>query len=195
MYWSRWQTVGLGGGLCTCLRVSACVCVSGFCFGLRDKGNIVFFSLIDAKGENFITALLHSRGTFRLTIDKTPYSLASKAPSPTVFPEQWLRSCFSVETVTGQIKWVVDGQVVEDKIFQEVNERVYDEMKEVKGKVQLGQAWWPGGGWSSSNNKVSALNIFSSALSLKEMQKMTSESIEDCGKEGDFFAWKTWSGP
>ena len=34
------------------------------------RGNIVFFSLIDAKGDNFISAILHSGRTFRLTIDK-----------------------------------------------------------------------------------------------------------------------------
>ena len=63
-------------------------------------------------------------------------------------------------------------------------------MDEVKGKVQLGQVWWPGYGWGNSNNKVFALNIFSSSLSLEEMGKMTSESIEDCGMEGDYFAWE-----
>ena len=153
------------------------------------KGHIQFFSVLDERGENFISALLHSDLTFRFNVNKTPY-FASGAESPTVFPEQWLRSCLSIDIVTGRLKWVVDGRVVEDKIFQGDKEKHYDGMKEVKGKILLGRTWWPGSGWGSSNNKVSALNIFSSALSLEQMQKMTSESLEDCGKKGDYFAWE-----
>ena len=102
------------------------------------KGHIQFFSLLDERGENFISALLHSDLTFRFNINKTPY-FASGAKSPTVFAQQWLRSCLSVEINTGRIKWVVDGQVLEDKIFQDVKEKGEDAMKEVKGKVLLGR--------------------------------------------------------
>ena len=153
------------------------------------KGNIAFFTLIDAEGENFISALLHSGLTFRFNVNKTQY-FASGAKSPIVFPEQWLRSCLSVETDTGRLKWVVDGQVVEDRIVQEIKEKGNNGMNEVKGKVQLGQVWWPGYGWGSSNNKIFALNIFSLPFSLEEMQNMTSETLEGCGKKGDFFAWE-----
>ena len=45
---------------------------------------------------------------------------------------------------------------------------------------------WPAYGLAEFSNKVAALNIFSSAFSIKEMVKM---KMGECGKEGDFFVW------
>ena len=39
------------------------------------------------------------------------------------------------------------------------------------------------------DNKVTGVNIFSSALSVRGMEKMTSEMSEGCGKDGDYLAW------
>ena len=119
----------------TSLPSSFTICSMAMVPKCEDKGNIAFFSLIDAKGENYISALLHSGRTFRLTIDKTPYNLASTSTSPTVFPEQWMRSCLAVETDTGRLKWVVDGRVVEDKIFMKVKNGHYTAQRAVVRSV------------------------------------------------------------
>ena len=84
------------------------------------QGNSQFFALLDEDGENFISAILHHSWTsYRLNVRGNPY-IPPGAPSSTVFPEQWLKSCLAVQTETGHLQWVVDGQVVEYGIFEEI---------------------------------------------------------------------------
>ena len=64
----------------TSLPSSFTICSMAMVPQCTDKGNIVFFTLIDTEGENFIYALLHKDRTFRLTVGKTPYKLASRTP-------------------------------------------------------------------------------------------------------------------
>ena len=149
---------------------------------------VQFFALLDDNGENFISAFLHgSRTSFRLNVRGNPY-IPLGVLSSTVFPEQHVRSCLAVQTNTGSLQWVVDGVVVEDRIFEEIKQSV-DIKSNLIGRILLGRSKWPSGSWAHVSNKVTALNIFSTALPLVEMQKMTSESSEECGKDGDFFAW------
>ena len=145
-----------------------------------------FFALLDENGDNFISALLHqSWAAFRLNVGGNPY-IPPGVINSTLFPEQWLRSCLAVQTDTGSLQWVVDGLVVEDTIFEEIHK---DMDKQANLRILLGRLKWPSGIWGQLSNKVTALNIFSSAIPLEEMQKMTSESSEDCAKAGDLIAW------
>ena len=66
----------------TSLPSSFTICSMAMVPKCETRGNIAFFSLIDAKAENFISALLHKDRTFRLTVGKTPYKVAAKTPSP-----------------------------------------------------------------------------------------------------------------
>ena len=147
-----------------------------------------FFALLDEDGKNFISALLHGSWTaFRLNVKGNPY-IPPGVINSTIFPEQWLRSCLAVQTETGSLQWVVDGLVIEDQIFEEIESSV-DQKSNLTGRILLGRLKWPSGIWELQSNKVTALNIFSTALPLEEMQKMTSESSEECGMDGNLFAW------
>ena len=157
----------------------------------KTKEGIQFFALLDGDGENVISAFLHGPSSFwtsfRLNVRGNPY-IPPGTVSSTVFPEQWVRSCLSVEMDTGRLQWVVDGQEVENRIFEEITESSDKEAQ--LGRILLGRSKWPTNNeWIHSNNKVANLNIFSLALSLEEMLTMTSQSSEECGKNGDFFAW------
>ena len=109
----------------------------------------------------------------------------------TVFPEQWLRCCLAVQTDSGLLQWVVDGHVIEDGIFEGIKDSAGKETN-LTGRILLGRTKWPSSGWAEFSNKVAALNIFSSAFSVKEMLEMT---MGECGKDGDYFAWgnMTWT--
>ena len=89
------------------------------------KEGIQFFALLDGDGENVISAFLHGPSSFwtsfRLNVRGNPY-IPPGTVSSTVFPEQWVRSCLSVEMDTGRLQWVVDGQEVENRIFEEFTE-------------------------------------------------------------------------
>ena len=66
---------------------------------------------------------------------------------------------------------------------------------DLSGRIVLG-AWYDNhtGMWTSwLSNRVTNLNVFSTVLSIEEMQKMTKD--ENCGSEGDYLAWRDmqWS--
>ena len=119
-----------------------------------------------------------------MNVRETP-SIPSGVLASTVFPEQWLRSCLAVQTDSGRLQWVVDGQVIEDGIFEGIKD-IAGKDANLTGRILLGRTKWPSYGWAEFSDKVAALNIFSSAFSIKEMVKM---KMGECGKEGDFFVW------
>ena len=81
---------------------------------------------------------------------------------PQVFPNQWVRSCLAIDTVSGMIQWVVDGKLIENNTIPALTAAVPINLngKIILGAMPSSKYWWV------FSNKVTNLNIFSSALSL-----------------------------
>ena len=122
-------------------------------------------------------------------------------PMPVIYvlPNQWILNCLSISFETRMIEWVLDGEVMVSTNMSE-NLRVPSEEAErnrpsnLSGKILLGVIETPSG-WVSPGNKVTNLNIFSSALPLETMIRITKPGGENCGKKGDFLQWENmkWS--
>ena len=103
---------------------------------------------------------------------------------PQVFPNQWVRSCLAIDTVSDMIQWVVDGKLIENNTIPELTDAVPINLngKIILGAVPMSKSWWV------FSNKLTNLNIFSGLLPLVSMQKRTKDD-QVCLEEGDYLAW------
>ena len=100
-----------------------------------------------------------------------------------LFPHTWSRICLSLDTVSGQVCLVLNGQVVEDREHQEAREE--DEWRPANLDIVLG--------YSAPNEytgMVSQVNMFSSPLSSARMVALTQAGGEECGAPGDYVSWE-----
>ena len=94
-----------------------------------------------------------------------------------VFSHKWIRGCVAFNRKISQIQWVVEGVLVQNKNFSK---------KESAGiPVNLTGNLLLGGG---EDNKVTNVNVFSTALSVAAMERNTAAGT--CSQEGDYLAWK-----
>ena len=98
----------------------------------------------------------------------------------------------AVNTASGLINWVVDGTLVMTTMSEEVK-RTKSRPRDLSKRLVLGTRSI-GGVWFAPSHKVTNVNIFSSALSIERMKRMTGG--ERCVEEGDYLAWADmeWSG-
>ena len=81
-----------------------------------------------------------------------------------------------------------NGAVIEDNATPALAELAHLKPTNLTGKLILGVGC-PPFGCTSGHNKVTQLNVFSSAISIERMVKMTTVGGEECGEEGDYLAW------
>ena len=127
----------------------------------------------DKKGKaGSIFQLSHSQGR-----------LASKMLPP-LFSYQWIRSCLAINSTSGHIDWVANGNLVLTGTFGRAKLP-----ESLAGKLILGvDAYKDSTQWYALSNKVANLNIFSTLMSRKVMESMTRGG--SCTQEGDYLAWK-----
>ena len=77
---------------------------------------------------------------------------------PPLFPNQWTRSCMAINTTSGLIHWVVEGNLVMSTTSQEVKNSK-NRPKDLSKKIVL-CARSNGGVWRAPSHKVTNLNIF-----------------------------------
>ena len=102
-----------------------------------------------------------------------------------VFPNQWLRSCLALNTVSGLVQWVARGELVDNQTLTGITNNVPTDLS---GKLILGSYYDTYfAKWYESSNKLTKLEIFSSALTVEKMMEYTKG--EGCGDDGDYLSW------
>ena len=99
------------------------------------------------------------------------------------FPLSWSRVCLSLDTVTGNVRLVVNGEVLKDMVHKEALKE--DEWRPAKLDMVLGYS-----PKSEFTGMISQLNMFSSPLSTARMVALTEAGGEECGAPGDYFSWE-----
>ena len=150
---------------------------------------LIFFSLLDKGGNNYLNAFLNG-GMESLVIISGRFSFKPKGKINRVFPEQWVSTCLAVNTGSGLLQWVVDTQLIANVTIEAIRQNALDHPVDLSGKLMLGARNTGPGGWSVHSNKVTLLNIFSYTMSIEEMQQMTVKGIERCSKHGDYLSWE-----
>ena len=144
-----------------------------------------FFHITDNNGGPFLrTSVRLGKFIGMLSFQTRAGVLTVKIPP--FFPNQWIRSCTAVNTTSGLIQWVVDGSLVLDKVFLEMKNPM-DGPGDLNRMLVLGAKLY-GGTWWATAQKVTNLDIFSSAFSIKKMKSMTKGA--SCAEEGDYLAWR-----
>ena len=146
-----------------------------------------FFTILDNNGTQLLTPLrsYSSINSIFIILFSQGSSEMEKGKIPPLFPNQWTRSCMAINTTTGSIHWVVEGALIMATISEEVKNSK-SRPKDLSKKLVLGARSY-GGVWAAPSSKVTNLNIFSSALSIKDMKRITGG--ESCLVEGDYLAW------
>ena len=81
---------------------------------------------------------------------------------------------------------VIDGKTIEDNTFKELRNSSAKAPADLTGKLLLGKVFQ--GFWYQCSQKVTIVNIWSSALGQTEMAEITT-SI-GCARKGDLLAWE-----
>ena len=158
------------------------------------NGNLLIFNLLGKDGQQLLPALIYGYDSMEgPTMVLYFYKNEASGTIPqTVFPHQWVKSCMSVDTGTGLIEWVLDGNLVANKVISEMINST-SVPKDLTGRLIFGAVEYSVGRWVVISNKVANVNVFSSALSVEEMQKRTQGG--ECAGKGDYLSWEDtqWS--
>ena len=139
---------------------------------------LMFFNLLGSTGNRLLPAVMFDRSFYTTRV--------AGGQIPTVFPNQWVRSCMAIDTYSGMIQWVVDGNLVENFVIELLKDSKTN--INLKGKIILGAIETSSGFWRVYSNKLTNLNIFSGLLPVPDMQQRT-KGDDICLKEGDYLAW------
>ena len=159
---------------------------------MSENGDIVFFTLLGNDGNQVLSTLFYNgdaRKNFQSnSVPLVIFSESRLETAPTdlglLFPQRWVRSCLALSTESGLLQWVAEGQVLVNKTVEALTEdSVLPQGMAARlllGPLQFGNKWY------ISSGKISNLNVFSSALSIKAMKEITSDVF---GRQGDYLAW------
>ena len=104
------------------------------------------------------------------------------------FPFDWVLVCASLNTSTGNLVLVVDGQVLlDERLLDEVLEE--DESRPTNLNMSVGYEMQDGYA-AEFTGQYSNLNIFSEALPTEKMEAMTQAGSPECGSPGDYLSWE-----
>ena len=106
----------------------------------------------------------------------------AKVETMRAFPNQWVRSCLALNTESGLVQWVAQGELMDNNTLTGITNNVPTNLSD---KVVLGSYYLRG--WHPSSNKFTKLEIFSTALDVKTMMEYTKG--EGCGDDGDYLSW------
>ena len=94
------------------------------------KSRLMFFQLLGSNGELFLRAfIMNGRDFFTTRI--------ASGQIPQVFPNQWVRSCWAFDTVSGMIQWVVDGKLIENNTIPVLTLLKVVDIKEEDYSIEL----------------------------------------------------------
>ena len=100
---------------------------------------------------------------------------------PSLFSYQWIRSCLAINSTSGHINWVANGNLVLTGTFGRAKLP-----ESLTGKLILGvEAYKDSTQWYALSNKVANLNIFSTLLVREVLESMTRGGI----------SWENEGGP
>ena len=149
--------------------------------------------LIGTDEEIFFKSFIYSTGLVNtsvvgLSIQDVEYH-RDESKIPKVFPDQWLKICVGLSTVSGSIKMVVDGILVHDIISETLKNSANKVPTNLSGKITIGVGKYAEG-WVSTDFNVTNLNVFSSSLSVGIMKQITEHNPEKCDQQGDYLNWE-----
>jgi hypothetical protein len=163
---------------------------------LGEAPSAYMFDMLGADGDSWLGLKFDSGSTFTdflVMVGSNIFTVPHKGPA--MFPHQWTRACLSVDPgpgKTGRIRLVVDGQVMEDRVHEDMDgPDEYSGTPPVNVTMLLGTNSWF---LNEGDGKFTDVNVFSSVLSIDQMVRQTTAGSKECGAPGDYLSWEemTW---
>ena len=102
------------------------------------------------------------------------------------FPLQWIHICLSIDRILGSIHLVANGQTLNhDRPIGLLGGN-----KTSNITLTVGYHEDDNGNIFEHNATISDINIFSSNLSVKRMEELTTPGVKACSKQGDIVSWE-----
>ena len=101
------------------------------------------------------------------------------------FPQEWVRSCVSLEPDSGTIRIVVNGEVVEDA----VNNTKVLSSNETDSTRPTNLTGLSMAEWGTTAAQFADVNVYSIFLSVEKLVNLTTPGHEDCMSAGDYLSW------
>ena len=103
-------------------------------------------------------------------------------------PNSWYHGCTALDTVTGHMLIVVNGQIIIDQVVSElINIADKEKPKSLEGRLGLFKSSY-NGFWYQSRQRLTNLNVYSSGLTMVKLIGITAG--ENCADRGDYLAWR-----
>ena len=125
------------------------------------KNYLMFFNLLGSDGKQLLPAIMFGNIFYTTRV--------ASGQILNVFPNQWVRSCMAIDTISGVIQWVVDGNPVENNSISALK----DFKTNLNGMIILGAWQSPTKSWFVFSNKLTNLNIFYGLLPQSAMMTRT----------------------
>ena len=106
-----------------------------------------------------------------------------------IVPNAWCHICMGLDTLSGQLRIVVNGRVVvneEKEYFRNTNSWL---SRSLKNKLLVFKGYWTGF-WYQYRSAFSNMNVFSSMMSVQDMADRTSGGVT-CYSPGDYLRYRT----
>ena len=104
---------------------------------------------------------------------------------PMYFPQEWVRSCVSLEPDSGTIRIVVNGELVEDA----VNNTKVLSSNETDSTRPTNLTGLSMAEWGTTAAQFADVNVYSTFLSVEKLVNLTTPGHEDCMSPGDYLSW------
>ena len=155
---------------------------SGYFYHLYSNGRE--WSLVGFNSKIFSTQYTVTIGRVRFAAYSAKVPVNMPAKNLLYFVTTWTHMCLSLDTSSGMIKLVVNGEV----LYQRVNRMALKEDKTRPANLEMFLGY--NVLWGERSGMVNKLNIFSSPLPTARMVALTQAGGEECGAAGDYVSWE-----
>ena len=83
-------------------------------------------------------------------------------------PNSWYHGCTALHTGTGHMLFVVNGNIVIDQVIEKFINSINEKPKSLEGRLSLFKTYISNGIWYQSRQRLTNLNVHTSALQLTE---------------------------
>ena len=150
---------------------------------------IVFYQLYQDDGKPWFNLYIQpdrdlKKFRERIIIEYVINFLATPEIVP-IEPNSWYHGCTALDTVTGHILVVINGQTIFDNVVPEFIDSADEKPRSLEGRLSLFKNYG-NGYWYLSRQRLTNLNVFSSALTIAHLVNITQG--EKCFEEGDYLS-------
>ena len=107
-----------------------------------------------------------------------------------VKPHSWYHACFGLDTVSGQLRIVINGITVVDEVIPYLINSKDTKPKSLAHHIGMFTGHHLEGMWYQAHNTVTNMQVFSNQLTVQVMKSITEgECVDGKTREGDYLAW------